>query len=182
MCKNTTMTQYRKTPRANFLDYDGGDYFVTMCTKNRKHYFGEIIDEELHLSKIGEFAAGQLSAVKNFCPEIDIPLFVVMPNHIHAIICVLKDGIIDGDIPISQRSLNPDFRYDPTCRRHMPVLSRYISSFKGAVTKYARRMGAEFHWQNRYHDHLIRGHQDGNHIAEYIMNNVARWAYDCFYD
>ena len=131
MCKNTTMTQYRKTPRANFLDYDGGDYFVTMCTKNRKHCFG---------------------------------------------------GIIDGDIPISQRSLNPDFRYDPTCRRHMPVLSRYISSFKGAVTKYARRMGAEFYWQNRYHDHLIRGHQDGNHIAEYIMNNVARWAYDCFYD
>lgn len=25
--------QYRKTPRASFLDYDTGEYFVTICTK-----------------------------------------------------------------------------------------------------------------------------------------------------
>ena len=28
--------------RANWHDYNGGVYFVTICTKNREHYFGEI--------------------------------------------------------------------------------------------------------------------------------------------
>lgn len=41
------MTQYRKTPRAQFLDYDEGDYFITICTHDRKHYFGEIYNGEM---------------------------------------------------------------------------------------------------------------------------------------
>lgn len=28
--------------RAAWHDYNGGLYFVTVCTKNRKHFFGEI--------------------------------------------------------------------------------------------------------------------------------------------
>ncbi len=28
--------------RANWHDYNGGIYFITICTKNREHYFGEI--------------------------------------------------------------------------------------------------------------------------------------------
>ena len=28
--------------RANWHNYNGGVYFVTICTKNREHYFGEI--------------------------------------------------------------------------------------------------------------------------------------------
>ncbi len=29
--------------RANWHNYNGGVYFVTICTKNREHYFGEIM-------------------------------------------------------------------------------------------------------------------------------------------
>jgi len=29
-------------------------YFVTICTKDRRHYFGEIINGKMNLSKIGE--------------------------------------------------------------------------------------------------------------------------------
>ncbi len=28
--------------RAYWHDYNGGIYFITICTKNREHYFGEI--------------------------------------------------------------------------------------------------------------------------------------------
>ncbi len=28
--------------RANWHNYNGGVYFVTICTKNREHYLGEI--------------------------------------------------------------------------------------------------------------------------------------------
>lgn len=37
------MDQYRKSPRANFLDYDGGDYLITICTTQKIHYFGEVL-------------------------------------------------------------------------------------------------------------------------------------------
>lgn len=63
-----------------------------------------------------------------------------------------------------------------------PPLSRYISSLKGVVTKYARSRNIEFDWQSRYYDHYVRGNFDGNNISEYILNNVAKWESDCFYD
>ena len=30
------------TARALWHDYNGGAYFITICTKNREHYFGDI--------------------------------------------------------------------------------------------------------------------------------------------
>lgn len=176
------MDQYRKTPRAKFLDYNGGDYFITICTQNRKHYFGEIYCDRMHLSSIGEFVEMQLSSASHFSKDIDVPLFVVMPNHIHAIVSVSGKEIhaIFNNGDIDQRCPNPSLRANPTGQRHIPVLSRYISSFKGAVTKFARVHDFEFNWQSRYHDHFIRGSYDGKRIAEYIMNNVANWQKDCF--
>lgn len=38
------LNKYRiPSARVNWHDYNGGMYFVTICTKNRKHYFGEIV-------------------------------------------------------------------------------------------------------------------------------------------
>lgn len=177
------MEQYRRTPRASFLDYDGGDYFITICTKNKKHYFGEIYDAEMHLSEIGEFVEQQLNTASQHSEAISVPLFVVMPNHIHAIIRVncrdMPLACSDGDA--RQRSPNPSLRINSTSQRHVPALSRYISSLKGVVTKFAKSHLKEFEWQSRYYDHYIRGPRDGNNISDYIMNNVARWQFDCFY-
>ena len=177
------MDQYRKTPRANFLDYDGGNFFVTICTKNRKHFFGEIYNGEMHLSAVGQYVESQLESASHYCSGIEVPLFVVMPNHIHAIV-----GVKSADMPLAymegnmqQRSPIPSFRANPTNNRHVPALSKYVSSLKGTVTKYAKSQGIEFGWQPRYHDHLIRLFKDGNKISEYIMNNVAKWQDDCFW-
>ena len=50
--------KYRITSaRASWLDYGwNGAYFITICTKKRRHYFGEIVDGEMVLSEIGHFA------------------------------------------------------------------------------------------------------------------------------
>lgn len=172
------MDQYRITPRASFLDYDSGDYFITICTKERRHFFGEIVNGVMELSTVGAFAEEQLRKGNEFNHNIEIPVFVVMPNHIHAIVCMDIESVYDGN---EQRSPNPSLRANPTCQRHVPTLSRYVSSFKGAITKYAKALGLEFAWQPRYYDHLIRGNADRNNICEYINSNVARWQKDCFY-
>ena len=36
-------------------DYqNAGAYFITICTKDRAHYFGEILDGEMQLNKMGK--------------------------------------------------------------------------------------------------------------------------------
>lgn len=176
------MDQFRKSPRATFLDYDNGAFFITICTRKRMLYFGEIYDNEMHLNKIGKFAELQLKSASCYCRDINVPLLVVMPNHIHAIVVVsFKELPLACSVSnMQQRNPNPSLRANPTVERHVPKLSRYISSFKGSITKYAKSQGLDFGWQSRYHDHFIRGNHDGNRISEYIVNNVAKWHEDCF--
>lgn len=169
----------RKSPRANWIDYDAGLFFITICTINHTHFFGSIHDGEMKLSEIGKIVECELLHPELHHPEISIPLFVVMPNHIHAIIEVIPDTTCD--MPVEQRNPNPSMRPNPDMARHVPTLSKYIASFKSAVSKQARLLDGNFGWQPRYHDHLIRGVRDGNNISEYISNNVAKWQDDCFY-
>jgi REP element-mobilizing transposase RayT len=150
----------RKSPRAKFHDYSGGDYFVTICTADKQHYFGHINSGEMHFSKIGLCAQEALAAIPSHYNYVEVPLFVVMPNHIHAIIAISESLSI------------------PKQREALGVV---IGGFKQAVTRFARRNNLEFDWQKRYHDHIIRNINDGNNIAKYIEDNVAKWDSDCFH-
>lgn len=170
--------QYRKSPRANWINYEGGDFFITICTKDKEHFFGHIADGIMNLSSIGEIVDFELRHPHIHHPHIEIPLYVIMPNHIHAII-VCRDIACDV-CPNEQRNPNPALRSNPNVARHVPSLSRYIGSFKAAVSREAHKINPNFSWQSRYHDHLIRGTREGNKIADYIENNVARWDSDCF--
>ncbi len=152
----------RKSPRADFHDYCGGDYFITICTKLKKHYFGTISEQSMKLSEIGKYAATCLEAITQHFNYVEIPLYVVMPNHIHAIVCINE--------PENEAQL-------PKCRTALSVV---IGGFKQSVTMYARRNNIEFGWHSRYHDHIIRNTCEGRYISDYIENNVARWDYDCF--
>ncbi len=174
----------RKSPRAEFHDYSGGSYFVTVCTQNKTHYFWEIHNEKMHLSPIGEYCTQQLENVSAHYPYAEIPLYVVMPNHIHAIIRIDDNEPVSAD---SHRTHGPCVDGSDKLRTHGPcvptqrtALSVVIGGLKRAVTMFAQRNNIEFRWQGRYHDHIIRGTRDGNLISEYIENNVARWASDCF--
>lgn len=43
----------RQQSRADWHDYRDGVYFVTICSTDKKHIFGEIADDEMHLSELG---------------------------------------------------------------------------------------------------------------------------------
>ena len=168
------MKPTRKSPRAKWIEYNEGVYFVTICTQQRIHYFGEISNEEMHLSPIGQYAQDQLARVAELYQYVSIPQYVVMPNHIHAIVVI--------DSPTQNRTLQPpEQRLQQTVHSSQrTLLSAYIGSFKASVTRYARKINARFAWQSRYHDHVIRDSRDGNSISEYIDNNVLKWDLDCF--
>lgn len=171
----------RKSPRTDFHDYSGGDYFVTVCTRDKAHYFGKIADGKMRFSEIGRYCDKQIGDLPKHYPYASVPIFVVMPNHIHAIISIKSTSPRTHE-PCDSHSDSVNNRtHEPCVPTMRTALSVVIGGLKRAVTMFARRNGIEFGWQSRYHDHIIRGTHDGNRIAEYIDNNVARRANDCFY-
>lgn len=119
--------KYRKSPRASFHDYCGGIYFITICTNDRIYYFGEIINGEMQLSNVGIFAQKALDELSTHYKYVQVPLFVVMPNHIHVIVCIDE--------------YRKDSQYMPA---HRTALSVVIGGFKQSVTCFARRNNIDF--------------------------------------
>lgn len=60
-------------------------------------------------------------------------------------------------------------------------LPSILRSYKSAVTKHANRLGFEFGWQSKYHDHIIRDEAAYQRIAKYIENNPSKWKEDGFF-
>ena len=60
-------------------------------------------------------------------------------------------------------------------------ISSIVGSYKSAVTKHAHRLGFEFEWQTRFHDHIIRDEKSFNTISNYIINNPVNWKEDKFF-
>lgn len=60
-------------------------------------------------------------------------------------------------------------------------ISSIVGGYKAAVTKHANRLGYEFGWQTRFHDHIIRDEKAFDKISNYIINNPSNWKEDRFY-
>ena len=65
-------------------------YFITICTANREHYFGEIIEQKMNLSVLGNIVEQEWIKTIALRPDMNLSLgeFVVMPNHFHGIIFI----------------------------------------------------------------------------------------------
>ena len=159
-----------QTARAAWHNYAGGVYFITICTKNHIHYFGEILDHKMKLSAIGNYAAQCWESIPKHFPHVSTPLFVVMPNHIHGIL-IIED-------PHQERATIASKRPHNEFGTQSLNLASVIRGFKIGVTKYARKAGLDFSWQPRYYDHIIRNADELNRISLYIENNVGRWDMD----
>ena len=198
----------RKTPRASWIEYNEGVYFITICTSDKKHYFGMIQDEEMQLSEIGNILLKELNGISSHYPYIEILQFVIMPNHLHLLVEVIESDTINHTDPIVRSDdcspivrsddRNPIVRSDdrqdaarcvPTMEdrfaeelraKRLPKLSVFVRGLKSAVSKQAHQIDKSFAWQSRYHDHAIRNVKDMNNISNYIENNVLTWYYDCF--
>ncbi|WP_192822358.1 transposase [Rufibacter sp. LB8] len=180
------LNKYR-VPSARLQDWDYGwnaAYFVTLCTKNREHFFGEISDNRMHLSEIGILAKSFWNEIPVHFPFVEVDAFVVMPNHVHGIIIIDKK---ESETPVETRHclVSTQARNAIGKSRFQNqgtnTLSSIIGSYKSAVTKQARKIHADFSWQARFHDHIIRDKNSFQHISEYILHNPETWEKDQFY-
>ena len=307
---NEPMEKYQnkyRIPSTRMQNWDygwAGSYFITICTRDREHYFGNVVDGKMKLSEIGIIADILWHEIKNHGKNVELGEFVVMPNHIHGIVILNEpvnnngnnngndngndndnddnndndggndngndngnnggnnDGNDNNDeivetthalslpnplivpnplsvpnpliapnslsVPnplIAPNSLSvpnplpesnslsvhhslsvpntlpesiPLTVPDPLSNPHVlsiqstqpagktigqkrfqhqgkNTLSAIAGSYKSAVSKHAHRLGMEFGWQPRFHDHLIQDDSEYRRISQYILNNPAKW-------
>ena len=180
-----------RIPSARLQNWDYGSnaaYFVTICTRHREHYFGEIAVETgrcpvstTQLSEIGLLAKQYWEEIPIHFPFVNLGAFVIMPNHVHGII------IIDKPVETRQCLVSTAMKPEITIGKKRfqnqgkNTLSSIIGSYKSVVTKNARQIHANFAWQSRFHDHIIRSGQSFQNITNYIEKNSLNWQSDKFY-
>ncbi|MEI9945145.1 MAG: transposase [Chitinophagaceae bacterium] len=162
-------------------------YFITICTANREHYFGQIINGIIQLSEQGSMADHCWSQIPNHFSFAVLGEWVIMPNHIHGIIVINKPRN-DNDLPgvetghaLSLQTSDDSQPQKPHPRFRNPgknSISSMVGSFKSAVTKYCNENKLPFGWQTRFHDHIIRDNDEFERIKHYIINNPASWEKD----
>ena len=81
------MHPVRKHIRLRNYDYSSeGYYFITICTAQRKCFFGYIENGIMILNDIGKIANEYLLNIPNHFKNALLDEFIVMPNHIHMIL------------------------------------------------------------------------------------------------
>lgn len=96
-------------------------YYLTICTQDRLHLFGRIVDGVMHPSPIGELArrTADWDAIPEHIPHVDIGVFVVMPNQVHVIV-VIRERLVN----VRGRAMG----CCPTARPHSPWACRRVAT------------------------------------------------------
>src|SRR5690606_7447732 len=199
--------------RAAWWDYGwNGSYYVTICTRKRRCWFGDVINKQMQLSEIGVIAEQCWSAIPDHFPFVHLGEYVVMPNHVHGIINIVKpiheqqtsveDPKRDSNpgIPLVETQYFASLRGERTFRVYEAYqsesqprpknkfgpqsqnLGSIIRGFKTGVKKGSKSLQPEFSWQGRFHDHIIRTEEEYRRISRYIRDNPANWEGDRFYE
>ncbi len=185
--------KYRiESARLHNWDYrSDGSYFITICTKNRDHFFGKIQNEKMNLTEIGQLAYQFWKEIPDHFSSIELGNFVIMPNHVHGILTIHgynKNIIWDGNKPASSSMDDKNDNNDSKSKNEKMSkispkpgsISTIIRSYKSVVTKHSKQFDSNFAWQSRFHDHIIRNRYSFYVIQKYIFNNPKNWENDRF--
>lgn len=175
--------------RAKWHDYNGGLYFITICSFDKKHIFGKITDGTFYPSELGKLVTEHLQLIPQRHPDTELWNYVVMPNHVHLVLAVGMRLIASPPSPVSDITrlgcLKPPMHGDSVPDfHHNSRLANIIGTFKAGVSRTARTqlIASLPCWQSRFHEHIIRNQQSYNNIMTYIDNNIASWDNDCFFN
>lgn len=199
-----------QTFRLQNWDYGSeGLYFITICTQNREHFFGEINDGKMNLSEIGRIVESEWLKTPSIRPDMNLELdeFVVIPNHFHAIIHIGANEYNSTDkncrdamhcaptiFPSETISSSDSISSSETIPIHTKKsknqfgpqsknLASIVRGFKSAVTTWCRKNNyPDFKWQSLFHEHVIRNQQAFEKIQRYIIDNPKNWKDDRFYE
>jgi REP element-mobilizing transposase RayT len=170
-----------RIPSARWQNWDyrwAGAYFITICMKDHALLLGNIANKQMHLSQAGVLADVFWHEITKHVNHVELGPFVVMPNHVHGILILNKDGSDNLILPNNDDKSIGQRRFQHPGRNSVSTI---IGSYKSVVSSHAHRLGFPFQWQSRFHDHVIRDAEEYQRISDYITDNVAKWEEDKFH-
>lgn len=155
----------RKLPRMRGFDYTHeAVYFVTICSHEHKHIFGNVSkigDKYFFIpSRIGDLVEENFFRLPERFPEFSLIHFSLLPNHLHFL---TKKNKTDSD--------------------NAKSLSELVGAFKSLSDRAVRNEMPKIRiWQKSFHDHIIRSEKDFQTHWLYIEENVNRWNEDEYFN
>jgi REP element-mobilizing transposase RayT len=170
----------RKSTRLKNFDYSSaGAYFVTICVRDRMQILSEIVRTDLtsanktigiavgeglappeitvKLKPCGEIVKEQLQLIETRFLGVTVEDYVIMPDHIHAVIFL--HGKAGGASP-------------------SPTLDDVICAFKSLTSRSCKqKYGIEKIFQRSSAEHIVRDREDYETRRKYIYENPRRWYY-----
>ena len=163
----------RKRNRLLGYDYSSDNlYFITICIQNRVCCLGKVIRNEssndvnsqlfqMDLNQFGQIVENRILWLAEQYKYVVLHNYVVMPNHVHAIIEINSSLVKDTKIK---------------------SLSQLVGAFKTTSSKHIHLAGyKEFKWQRSFHNNIIRNMRAFQNISNYIDSNPDKWQKDVFY-
>ncbi len=147
----------RKPTRIPGYDYSTDNYyFVTICTHEKSCIFGTTEK----LSVLGTIAHEDMGKINGHFSDIIIDNYIIMPNHIHAIVIV---GCKPGE-------------------KSKTKLEHAIGLYKSGVSRKIHKIYPDLMiWQRSFHDRIIRNQREYEKIWNYVKFNRQKWEADCFH-
>jgi putative transposase len=167
----TPLRPTRKLLRLQTHSYSQpASYFVTICTHQKRCSLSWVNDGQLTLTPAGHIVRQSWYDLPNRFPHVIQDAFVIMPNHIHAILFV-GAGLAPPGVNTS------------TELAHTPKasLSGIVGAFKSISTLSTNRLSqksGDLLWQRSYYEHIIRDAEDMINVQRYILENPMRWELD----
>ncbi len=170
---------HRKSIRLKGYDYaQAGLYFMTICCHGRLCRFGKIENNEMILNEYGQIAFNTWEMLPQQFSNLELDVFQIMPNHIHGIIS-LTNNVGAGFTPALINKDEPQ-KNIPTIPNIVGIYKSLVANNCLSICKSKNEIMGKF-WQRNYYEHIIRNEQSHQRIADYIINNPAKWTEDKFY-
>jgi REP element-mobilizing transposase RayT len=162
----------RRSIRLPLYDYSApGEYFITICVKERLPVLGTVIEDDIHLSPAGLIVSKWIEHLREKYPFLVVNHFIIMPDHVHLII-----EIINEVNPVDEFDENGGEAY--RIKRRKMLLSKVIGYLKMNSAKEINALNntsnASF-WQANYYERIIRDIKEYHNVVEYIKNNPLNW-------
>ena len=185
---------HRRSIRLKGYDYSlPGLYFITLCTQNRLHLFGEIKNGEMILNEAGKIAKEEWEKTAEIRKNISLGAFIIMPNHFHAIISInyqIKNATEESPFAPTEFK-SPSNTIGAIIRGYKAATTKKIKElfYKGDIATGDSATGESLFapiplkgsiWQRNYYEHIIRNEKAYNNITQYIINNPKNWGKDKF--
>lgn len=160
---NDDQLRSRHSIRLKNYDYSqAGAYFVTLVTQDRTCLWGEIVDGEIRLNSRGEMVARWWQELENKFPSVHLGEFIVMPNHLHAILWIM-------DSLSAKLFLGKAIQWFKSMSTNEYIHGVKVFSWP----QFNKRV-----WQRYFFDHIIRNDEDLENVQRYILDNPRRWSED----